>query len=639
MNLGLKTINRSLMVSLFFFFLLGNTSGYAVGSVLPRVYVMDTHKNIVQSVSFSDGTIIDSSKLDEPPSRMVLSPDGSRLIVFIRPSYWGPGLLDKRRSGAALMRPKHPHKVSIFNTDDMKLAGEIDELGWNATYIERDHWPLAGINGMWDAEGRRFTLLCWGKKGTSPEIAQIDAHTGTLAGRIALDCEINEIKALTPLIEGRMAALLYENSEKQKKAKNKPTHNVVLVNLHNIQESKQIELAGFMDQMLPSQDGNYLYVLAQGNYKQKSNEYIPAALHIISLGSLTLEKTIDGGLALSDAITDENRGRTIIVCVGKQGTSSGLIAVQGTEVVQELKLSNPPIWSKLSSKIDRLYLVCSNSVDVIDLASFISVGSIATPQPHVSFWDAGGGRKVIPSVLELDRTERLGFMSYDEGDNLTILDLKNLKFQNTLDITPGWIHFARAMGLAVADGFASTMDTYTYNPKPYRYPSRVKYRLPLPVYYSTMFMDPLEKYLYLLGDSGVDIIDIAQWKKIRTLSLWFKPTYGEFLPSGSGSILAINGMGSISAGVQKLQKFGLLGKGMGGTAYTEKIALVNTSTNELLSDQNWQGGFIYSGDGKYTLNFDSNNIYLLDATDLSPVKKIGDFKELRQMIAASGIDH
>jgi len=167
----------------------------------------------------------------------------------------------------------------------------------------------------------------------------------------------------------------------------------------------------------------------------------------------------------------------------------------------------------------------------------------------------------------------------------------------------------------------------------------VKYRLPLPVYYSTMFMDPLEKYLYLLGDSGVDIIDIAQWKKIRTLSLWFKPTYGEFLPSGSGSILAINGMGSISAGVQKLQKFGLLGKGMGGTAYTEKIALVNTSTNELLSDQNWQGGFIYSGDGKYTLNFDSNNIYLLDATDLSPVKKIGDFKELRQMIAASGIDH
>jgi hypothetical protein len=62
--------------------------------------------------------------------------------------------------------------------------------------------------------------------------------------------------------------------------------------------------------------------------------------------------------------------------------------------------------------------------------------------------------------------------------------------------------------------------------------------------------------------------------------------------------------------------------------------VVDMATKAKLPDQEWRGHCLYTHDGKYAVNFDSENLYLLDASNLSILKTVGGFKDLLQIMLA-----
>ena len=67
---------------------------------------------------------------------------------------------------------------------------------------------------------------------------------------------------------------------------------------------------------------------------------------------------------------------------------------------------------------------------------------------------------------------------------------------------------------------------------------------------------------------------------------------------------------------------------------TYRMDVVDMATKDRVLDQKWLGHCLYTSDNKYAVNFDSESVYLLDASTLSNVKTVSGFKELRQLLLA-----
>jgi|GEM_PF-2691560 len=367
-----------------------------------KAYVMDTDKKTARSVSLPAGTVLESPKMDKTPALMVLSPDGSRLLVFERAT--GYRHRDERLDGVLMLTVGQPNSLSIFDTRDMKLVARLDKVGWNAVAHPSTRWPQGEINAAWDGSGKFLTILAWGKKGENPEIVQLDVAKASIAGRLPLPCKTNEVDAMLH-ISGDTAAVLY--GKRDKEGKTNATHTLVLVNLTNLADSKEISLPGIPRNLARSPDGDRLFILADDGGRIKENGQ--AHLHVVSTANRSLLQTVDGGFVLADALADQTSGLTLRARVEKTGKSI-LFAFQRDQKKAEIEIPDVALESKLASKTKRLYVLCYNSVQVIDLEALKLMGSIATPHRTRGFWESGSSNRP-PSTLAFDSTESVGVSS------------------------------------------------------------------------------------------------------------------------------------------------------------------------------------------------------------------------------------
>jgi DNA-binding beta-propeller fold protein YncE len=571
-----------------------------------KVYTLDAENKAVQAVSLPSGKVSESIKLEQTPSMLLLNPDGSRLLVFEYSNKDRSG--EWRATGSLISRFKKPNSLSIFNTQDMKLIARLEDVGWNAIAHPYFLWPQAEISAAWDASGRFLTILAWGYNKKNVEIVQLDIANARIAGRRLLSCRPGEVNPLLQ-ISNNMAAVLY--GKRAFKNNTNATHTLVLVNLTNLADSKEVSLPGIPRNLASSPDGNYVYVLADDGMRIKDPG--KSHLHVVSTAQGAHLSSIDGGFSLDGAVTDYSGGRTLISRLGKTGIST-VFAFQQDQKKAEIEIPDVIMQMCMAPKTRRLYVLCYNSVQVIDLETLKLVGIIPTPHRNRGVWDSGS-RERPPSSLAFDSTESIGILGYEGDDESSVLDLKNLKVKGTIDLISGLKAFggrmlvAAAMGAIGGVGSAATgAPVMVYVPN-----------TPSPQY-SSAIVDPSNQFVYIMRLARVYVADLTTFKKVASITIPFTANYGFVPPPVPGRKPLLFVVGS---------HIGFTSKG------SYRMEVIDMTTKEKFPDQNWLGHCLYTSDGKYAVNYDSENIYLLDGTTLSNVMTIKGFKELRQILLAT----
>ena len=569
-----------------------------------KTYVLDAEKKTVELLSFPSGKSLQSVSLGKTPSLMALSPDGSRLLVFEQDDK--ERLAERRQKGLPIIRFGKPNSLSIFDTRDMKLIARLDDVGWNASAHPVLLWPQAEINAMWDSSGSFLTVLAWGVKDKNPEIVQLDVVNGSIAGRLPLQCKPGEVDPILQ-VSGDSAAVLYGKREPEKKSP--PTHKLILVNLRNLADSKDLTLPGIPREMAASPDGDHVYILADDGTKIK--EPGQAHLHIVSVAQHSLMQSIDGGFSLVDALTDPAGGLTLISRVGKTATST-LFAFQNDKKKAEIEISDVVMQAVLAPKTRRLYLLCYNSVQVIDLETLKLAGSIPTPHRTRGFWESGI-RDRPPSTLAFNSSETVAILGYAGDDESSVLDLENFKVKGMIDLISGLKAFGVLMAVAmVTGGMAGAGSAIAGVPIAPAFVPQGR-----AIQYATSIVDSSDRYVFMMMMARVFVVDLKTYKKIASITLPFNSHYG-FIPStlpGQNPLLHVVG-----------SHIGFTSKG------SYRMEVVDIATREKLLDQDWKAHCLYSPDRKYAVNFDPDNVYLLDGGNLSTIKTLGGFKEPRQIL-------
>jgi hypothetical protein len=571
-----------------------------------KTYTMDSENKIIRSVSLPSGTVEEFPRRERSPSLIVLNPNGSRLLAFENAGKGGTA--DDRYKGSRIYRFGKPNSLSIFDTSQRKLVAQIEDVGWNAVAQPVLVSQAAEISAAWDSSGQLLTLLAWGKKDKNPEIVQIDIPKGAVVGRRSLACAIGEVDALVQ-ISADAAAVLY--GKRSREGKTTAGHKLLLVNLKNLADSKEVSLPGIPRDLASSNDGDHVFVLSDdGNKMDQPGQ---SHLHVISVQQGSLLNSIDGGFALVDALTDRSTGLTWIARIGKTGQST-LFAFQRDTVMAEIVIPDVILQLSKAPKSNRLYVLCYDSVQVLDLETQKLAGGIQTPHRNRGVWERGS-RNRPPSSLAFDSSESVGILEFSGDDEMSVLDLKNLKVKGTIDLISGTKAFASAMMVAAATGAiagaGSAIAGVPVTPVFIRHAPFAKY--------SSCVVDPTDQLVFVARLARVYIVDLKTFTKVEDISLGFNAQYA-----------------FLSNPVQDRKPLLFVaGSRMGFTSKVSfRMDVVDMAAKAKFPEQEWRGHCLYTSDGKYAVNFDSENLYLLDASNLSILKTIGGFKDLLQIMLA-----
>lgn len=571
-----------------------------------KTYMMDSENKIIRSVSLPSGTVEEFPKLERSPSLMVLSPNGSRLMAFEYADKGGTA--DDRIKGSRIYRFGKPNSLSIFDTSQRKLVAKIEDVGWNAVAQPVLVSQAAEISAAWDSSGQLLTLLAWGKKDKNPEIVQIDISKAAVVGRRPLACAIGEVDPLLQ-ISADTAAVLY--GKRSLEGKTAAGYKLLLVNLKNLAESKEVSLPGIPRDLAGSSDGEHVFALSDDG--TKIDQPGQSHLHVISVQQGSLLNRIDGGFALVDSLTDSATGLTWIARIGKTGQST-LFAFQQDKIKAEIEIPDVIVQLNRAPKTHRLCVLCYDSVQVIDLETQKLAGSIRTPHRKRGVWEKGN-RNRPPSSLAFDSVESVGVLEFSGDDEMSVLDLKNFQVKGTIDLISGTKAFASAMMIAAATGaLAGAGSAVAGVPvTPVFIPSAPSAK------YSSCIVDLSDQYVFIARMAHVSIADLKTFKKVEDISLGFNARYAFLSNPAQG---------------HKPLLF-VAGSRMGFTSKVSfRMDVVDMATKAKLPDQEWRGHCLYTHDGKYAVNFDSENLYLLDASNLSILKTVGGFKDLLQIMLA-----
>jgi DNA-binding beta-propeller fold protein YncE len=564
-----------------------------------KTYVMDIDKKEVQALSMPSGNVLASAKMDKDPSLMLLSPDKTRLLVF---QYSKKAHASVRRySGVPILRFGAPTSLTIFDAG-LKLMAKLEDVGWNAVAHVLFYWPKGEINAAWDSSGKRLTILAWGSKDKSPELVQLDVEKAAIVGRRPIACQAGEVSSLVQ-VSNDVATIFYAKLEKKKTA---AAHTLAVIDLKNLDGTKEVSLSGTPREITGSPDGNYVYDLADDGPKITENGQ--AHTHILSIAGSASVQNIDGGFFHSETLSDPKSGLTFILRMGKKGTST-IFVFQGQTKKAEFEIPDVPLKARLASKTGRVYVLCYDSVQVIDIETLKLIGSIPAKHRTRGVWESGKKNRP-PSDLAFNSNESIGILAFSGDDELTVLDLKELKTKEMIDLESGLSAFGKQMAVAAIMGAVggvggSFTGMYTVYVPAGSAPLTAEFTI-----------DPTDQYLFILRAARVQVVDLNTYKKVSNISLSYNSQYLFFPPpQAKNSIFFVTGT-----------HIGMTSKG------SYRMDVVNMATREKVLEQEWRDQCQYTPDGKYAVNYDAENIYLLDGSTFSKIKTVGGYKDIRQII-------
>jgi hypothetical protein len=577
-------------------------------AAMPSLIALDPDSRVVKSVRLTDGNVVTSARFEKIPDSMVLSPDGTRLVVFHEPSFFGETWTkdvdtEARADGTAIRRPKEPHSASIIDTREMTLVGRIDDVGWNASAIRP--WVFTqpmhliyglheGPTGAWSEDGKRYTLLAWGRRENPPELVQIDVPGARVAARLPLACGTAQVHPLLEVTPGKVAGLLCSGT-------------LMLVDLTDLSASKPVRIPGSPWSVFPSPEGQLLYVLAVAGDRIWS-------VHAISPVSKAVSSSWPVGSGITKPILDFGRGRWLVGGIAAGSRTSGLFEIRNGGVKRVADFSDEVGSLQLTKT--RLYALGRNSVQVLDADSFRPVGIVQTPARKTGEFETVSGAFAPPALLALDPNEARGFLSYRSDDELSVLDLKTFKITTTLDLVSGWKNFLVSLAAsAVVSANAQIRWTSMGMPGPAP-PSAMM--VAYSADYSTLAVDPTGKTLSVLDAKKLEIIDLATNRK-RSVNLAFEPGYFEFVPVGENQTIVVHGRKGSKDSVRASR-----------LDWEPKDILIDTVTGKTLIGPS--GQCFYFPDRRVLVQHDSENVLVRDPSTLAVVRKVTGFKRIRQVL-------
>lgn len=559
-------------------------------------YVLDRKMKVVQKISFSSESLLDSHKMEIEPSYMMLTPNKSKLIVFDSCKKEGGRTNrknDPRYEKPNLYRCKNPNTIRILDAGNLELLAKIDNVGFNLVahqVIQRSygqHDLGETIDAFWDGSGNILTALAWGKKGKPAEIIQLDVEKGQINGRLPLKTETWFVGGFTKLSDD--TAALYSSWRWTDKAKTAMEHTLWIVDLKDLTKSKEMTLPGRPRFLWAAPNKQTAYELA--DYAGMDTKTAQAHLHILSVDRRSVIKNINEGRSFADVWVDPKSGLSYITRFDDSQYST-LCVFDGEIKKAEVKIPDIALGIVAASLKKKLHIICADSVQIINSETFELVGGISTPRRNRGFWEKGEKNR-LPSGLALNSDESIGVLGYSGDDEFSVLDLDALKVRGIIDLESGLKSFGKTLGKAAAAGalgyvgdFRSMSSTTGY------------------------LIDPSDKQVHILRGGDLYSVDLDTYRVVgkRDIGLYGLYIYVSSNDSGREHLYVVNPLNYY------------------------QVAILDINTMEKAVEQKWRGPIQQSSDGKYAVSHDKESVYLLDGPHFKTERTISGFKDVRQVI-------
>jgi len=429
------------------------------------VYVLDKDNPSIVKISPSSGKVIGTVKLEKKPDRIIISPDGKRLIT-----------LEKGRGSISEVHgfvPKRQSFLSIIDTKTMEIISSRKKICWdistgiilngigvggNLQFSEDSQHIGIYCNGKWftNPSGVKYKPL---KKPVYPEILRINLDTGMVDERLLIDQHVN---GWVSEPNGRNAIVFLSY---QKKYRGIPEKFAELrfINTQTFQTEHRIPIEGDPDSLFISSDKAWLYLIDSGRPTIGQKSHINGRVHIFSIINRSYEGSIEVGSKPKGFVDFQNNQFVVVSKLGpnkeKKKQKTGIAhVISADRLISQFEIGKSPIYIKNYPREDRFYAIGKRSLSVVEISSSNLTEIVYKPR-YKYLGD-------IAITKEHDYAFLLASDRPGSFPNLFVFDLNNLTVTNPLKIGRTDVRFAKnlASGVAVAAVSFAIGDIITLGP-------------------------------------------------------------------------------------------------------------------------------------------------------------------------------
>jgi YVTN family beta-propeller protein len=539
----------------------------------------------VTVIALDTGKVVGSAPLEGKPERVVASPDGRRLVVLDK----GPG----KQTARFGYHPKDKSWATVIDAHTMEIVART-ELGWTVTTgMVLDG---VGVGGLWafSPDGRHMTISCLGYRSQKPkealprELVTLDLESGDVIRRVELERAIDAFMT-TP--DGA-TAVVYSAYEKQRK---QPAFPVELrfVDLATLEVQNTVSLEGDPGAPTLSPDGSFLYLLEYGKPHKKPDKNINGRIQVVSLTKRSYEVSLDAGSAPRELVVDEE-GKQVFVLSDREPLAEkkkekkrpGILhVVRGNEVKATLEVGENPVFLRIAPDREWLYVVSEETLTPVDLVALRSLRASELDGAGFDWLTSGGSSGGSGDVKELafSSNGKRGYVLYAGSSKLGILDLEKRTMLAEITTGRGGVKFFKKLGDS----------RYSVNPAL--------------MTNTTLVLSSDEKFLYVLNShsNDVNIVNTETLQIVNKIGVGGDANRIELLPGGD--FVAVR-----------------TGK--------ETLHLIDTATNEKVSELPVGGDFVHSPNKKHAVAMAKKTVYCLDGSTLKTMAQIPHFERPIQIV-------
>jgi hypothetical protein len=401
----------------------------AAAELIAKAWVLDSGWNSVVALEPATGRRLATLMVKSRPEGLLLSPDGSRLAVLER----GPG----EHKGERGYKARGRSAATVVDTAAMTILGRIElgagvEVGRAYFGADRVAFFCPGYEAK-DAEERQ-----------PREIVVVDLLAGREIGRVALEFGVVPVGMAA---DGRTLVLIQGLPRTQKPPY--PRSRLWFVDLSRPALDASVEAAGWTDAHM---DGVWLYLLDRGKADPDARKNKNGSVQVVSIEKRAVVTTIDAGRAPRGLVADAGSKDVLVVSDGPPGRlDSELRVIRGEAVAVSQGVAAQP--KLVVRRQGRAFVVGSSAVTVAEIESARVVGTIPLSR--------AGSRVVfdddVPQELQVSPDGRRGFLLYDPGYKLLVLDLEPLGLAGVARTGRGSRKLMRGLGqVASAAAFVPT---------------------------------------------------------------------------------------------------------------------------------------------------------------------------------------
>jgi DNA-binding beta-propeller fold protein YncE len=364
-----------------------------------KAAVIDAQTKTLIVVNLATGGTAGRVELPDPPTDLLVTPDGARLLVLSR----GAG---SETFWAASFRPKSRSSLVVVDAKTLEIIGR-SELGWSLS----DASLVAG--------GARLAVLSPGVTGKPnemkpAEVFLLDARNGAVVGRHELDRPADGF-AVAP--DQKHGIVYFEGAPRAKR----PTELVIL-DLAGMKEAGRVSIDAKTQKPVVVEGSDHVYLLDPPIMR-------PGTLYIVSISERSLASVPTGRSSYTVGV-DPNRNRLLVtseVNAGDKKNFGQLQVVSGGKVERTLPVPRVVDRMRFSHDGRRGWFIGGNQAYSVRLDDMTVESPIATQGYSTEIAFSSDGRRAVVydrgddfccrmNVFDLESRQRLSaFMTGSKG--------------------------------------------------------------------------------------------------------------------------------------------------------------------------------------------------------------------------------